>query len=169
MTLELVRDESRPYGEYIQPVATRLVYGVEWVDRLTRFWQPGAKFDAGVAIRTRKSPAFQYVSSGGYTGASEPTCWPTTPGGTVVNGSITFTCATIDDTSLRASLQSSRWEADAGVTIIDTATDGTQVTALIDTSAATEGADYYVRNYVTLEDSEIEPAIFLIRVRSGRT
>jgi hypothetical protein len=168
MTLQLIRDERMPYGEFVQPVGTKIAYGVEWADRLAQLWMRSTQFAQGVAVRSLKHPAFQYVSSGGQSDASEPD-FAQVVGGTVADGPITWTTMALDDSSLRATISGSVWTPDVGIVVTGQSISGTRTAALVDTTGAAEGTDLYVRNAVTLSDGEVEEAVFLIRVRSGRT
>ena len=54
-----------------------------------RQWTAATLFTAGQHVKTPASPYLFKVTTGGTTGTAEPT-WPTTPGATVVNGTVTF-------------------------------------------------------------------------------
>jgi Pectate lyase superfamily protein len=58
-----------------------------------RMWQPGTVYAASrLVIPTANGILHMYeATTGGTSGASEPT-WPTTPGQTVVDGTVTWTC-----------------------------------------------------------------------------
>ncbi len=171
--MELLRDESRPYGEFIQPVGAKLAYGVEWSDRLIRYWAPATLFDVGVAIRSRRSPGFNFMSCGGVSGATEPLFpgaagnpTPAQVGQCVIDGSIMWVAHAVDDSSYITTVRQTRWEADAGIAVLATGQGTTEALAVIDSSSATDGQDYYLRNFSTMTDDSVEVAIFLIHVRS---
>lgn len=167
MTIQLLRDNSIPYGEFIQPVGAILPYGVDWTDRVTQWMLRRTTYAASTATRSRKSPGFNYVSSGGMTGLVEPTL-PQVIGGTVQDGSLIWTCAALDNTSLAATLVSSTWSANPGLAFDDETTNGLLTAALIDTTDATDGDDYYAYNVATFSDGRQEKAIFLIHVRNEK-
>jgi len=54
-------------------------------------WSATTVLASGARISPTTPTSKLYTASAGTTGATEPT-WPTTVGGTVVNGSVTFTC-----------------------------------------------------------------------------
>ena len=132
-------------------------YGLRF---LTRFWQPGKRFAAGVAVRPRTPTGFQYVSSGGYSGSREPK-WPTVAGDDVEEGSITWTAEAIDNDSLVATIVSSSWSAPAGITVGGASfvnTDGDQ-TASAQVSGGTVDTTYEIKNTVTLNTGAVEESV----------
>lgn len=55
-------------------------------------WQVSTAYSLGDVVRPTTRNGYVYeVTTAGSTSASEPT-WPTTPGNTVVDGGVTFTC-----------------------------------------------------------------------------
>ena len=57
-------------------------------------WAASTAYSLGAAVRPTTRNTFAYeVTTAGTSGASQPT-WPTTPGNTVVNGTVTWTCRT---------------------------------------------------------------------------
>ena len=54
-------------------------------------WAASTALTVGTRISPTTPTAYLYTASAGTTGTTEPT-WPTTVGGTVVNGGVTFTC-----------------------------------------------------------------------------
>jgi hypothetical protein len=140
--------------------------GFNYTDFLTNRWESGTIYAAGERIRPLTATGFQYSSSGGQSASEEPS-WPTTLGGTVTDGSITWTAQAITNDSLRATISSSAWAASssditiAGETSVNTG--GSQVvTALI--SGGTAGRRYEITNTVTLSDSSIEQSVLRLRI-----
>ncbi len=58
-------------------------------------WQASTNYALGDSVRptTRNNFVYEATADSGSSGVSEPT-WPTTPGNTVVDGGITWTCRT---------------------------------------------------------------------------
>ena len=79
-----------------QHVEAKLDYGWDWTREFSRLWAKDKPFGTGVTVRPATNPVtgFQYVSSGGQSAEFEP-AWPRTDGGTVVDGSITWTAEPI--------------------------------------------------------------------------
>lgn len=168
MTQELLRDNSLPYAEFIQRPGETIDYAIEWAGWLANRWSAGASFAVNFEIRPRSSTGFQYSSSGGYSGAIEPT-WPTTIGGTVTDGSITWTCAAIDTTSLASTISSSTWAPGSPLTVGTATLTGTNATGFVTAGSGTADGDYYVRNTVTLASGVVKAGLLLIRIRASAT
>lgn len=74
-------------------------YGSQYCQHLARarIWRPQFKFvnrtSYNIVVRPRTFNGYWYTTpaSGGWTGATEPT-WPTSAGGAVVDGEVTWTC-----------------------------------------------------------------------------
>ena len=153
--------ETKPWGfDYAGFDAEAGTWGF-----LARVWAPGAAYDSGVCVRPSSPTGFQYSASGGHSGANEPR-WPKVVGGTVTDGSITWTAEAIGNDSLLATIASSAWSADAGVTADDDAlvnTNGLQVVS-IQVSGGTSGQVYEVSNVVTLSDGTVEESVLKVTV-----
>jgi hypothetical protein len=141
------------------------IWGFDYAPFLANAWLAGKVYANGEAIRPTSPTGFQYSCGGGQSASDEPV-WPTTLGGTVTDGSITWTAEAIDNTSLRATIVSSDWAASDGITVSNEQTyssDGIQiVTALISDGDA--GSDYEVTNTVTLSDSTVEESALRVRI-----
>lgn len=111
-------------------------------------------FAAGERIRVYSNSAargFEYESSGGRIGAREPR-WPTTLDETVVDGSITWTCKALSDSSLTKTISGiPTWTADAGITITGATISGLIASATL--SGGTDGTSYTVLVKATFSDS----------------
>lgn len=136
-----------------QGTEARLDYGFNWTDVLARKWTANHPYDVGITIRPAGDPTgFQYESSGGQSAATEPS-WPTEEGGTVVDGSITWTAAIIDDTSLEDQIDSDAWSTSdpSGLTVEPASpvvSAGLQQTSVV-LSEGTSGRTYTVENEMT--------------------
>lgn len=167
MTIELTRDDTRPYAEYVQPKNSKVKYAFDWTDRIARFWAAGTAYSVGTTVRPRASTGYQYVSSGGVSGSLDP--FTSSPGQTVTDGSIIWTRQVIDTTSLLTTVQSSAWAGDAGLALTGQTIAGQICTVICDTTGAGEGVDLYLRNTATMVDTSVEVGILFIRVRSVAT
>jgi hypothetical protein len=132
---------------------------------LVNGWSQGTIFVSDATIRPTFPTGFQYSSGGGQSGQIEPR-WPTTIGGTVADGSITWTCEAIGNDSLDATISSSTWLAETGITAAndDLANTGGVQLASIEVSGGTAGNTYWVANTVTLSDGTIEESVLEVSV-----
>lgn len=132
---------------------------------LARVWAPGTSYDSGVCVRPSLPTGFQYSSGGGFSGATEPR-WPKVIGGTVADGSITWTAEAMSDDSLIATIATSAWSAETGITVDSDgmiAANGVQA-AFAHISGGTLGQQYEVSNIVTLSDGTEEESILRVSV-----
>lgn len=133
---------------------------------LVRTWAPGTQFANELTVRPFGFPTgFQYSSSGGWSGLVEPR-WPTTVGGTVTDGSITWTCEAISNDSLNATIATSAWSAEAGITVDNdtlTNTEGVQIVT-VEVSGGTAGQTFDITNVVTLSDGAVEESVLEVKV-----
>jgi hypothetical protein len=108
-----------------QGASERQDYAFNWTHEFSKRWEPVFPYATAAHIRPsslERSTGLEYVSSGGVSGPEEP-AWPTVEGGTVVDGSITWTAAAISNSSLRHRISgTSVWTADAGITLEDEVT-----------------------------------------------
>lgn len=141
-TLKVCQDEDE-----------RLDYGFNWTREFSRRWKADFAFDTGITIRPESEPTgLEYVSSGGQTGAEEPN-WPTTIGGTVTDGSITWTAQVLSSDSLIHEIATDAWSDSipAGLTVegqLPVTVPGAQMTQVI-LSGGSSGITYTVENEVT--------------------
>lgn len=123
--------------------------------RLERRWQARAFYSNGQRIRPeRKRAGFEYEAGGdGQTGLKEPG-FPATLGETVVDGSITWTCRAISNSSLSKTISNVAWTVPAGLTHDDDALNNTggRQEISITLSGGTAGATYLVVALVTYSD-----------------
>ncbi len=169
MTIQLLRDDARAYQEVTQKVGEKLVYGTDWTDRITRFWSPNTLIAANTAIRVRPATGFQYTTVAGGQTAQNPPVWPVIIGATVQDGAVTWVCEAIDTTSLLRTPSTQVWTPDSGMISSAASLAGNVTSALIDSTGATEGNDYYVRNFVTMSDGSVEVATWKFFLRSFAT
>ena len=149
-------------------------FGFRWTDRVARLWQPDYPYAAGVRVRPSTANArtgFEYESSGGQSkGTKGPSAkdpkWPAALGGTVVDGSITWTAVPLSYSGLLERIVSVSWPAVAGLTIVPRAvTDepGLQET-LADFSGGIAGTTYTVTCSVTTSANNVYTAVLELQV-----
>lgn len=82
------------------------------------FWQPNEQYATNEYVRPNESVStgFAYQASSGTSGRREPR-WPTTIGATVIDGSITWTCATAGTNGLNAVSAPTAVSDPVGITI----------------------------------------------------
>lgn len=96
-----------------------LPFQFNWTRELANLWAADTGFAALAVVRPRaaeRQTGFEYASSGGQTGPEEPQ-WPTTLGGTVQDGSITWTAQALSNGSLRERIADVDWPAVTDFTI----------------------------------------------------
>lgn len=99
-----------------------LPFEFDWTHEFSVFWAAAGYFPALSVVRPVTGiTGLEYVSSGGQAGEEEPT-WPTTIGGTVEDGSITWTAQALSNSSLRERISTATWPAVTGFTISAEAT-----------------------------------------------
>lgn len=144
----------------------KLQYGVDFERECARQWKPFTDYSSGVKIRvypTTGAGGFEFSSSGGRTGGSQPR-WPTVLAGTVNDGSITWTAGAISSSSLERTVSGTpSWTADSGVTVSSEAVSGTLSSAFIE--GGTDDNDYVVAVTATLSDGQEATAAALLPVR----
>jgi len=133
----------------------RLDYGFDWTHVLARKWQRDRPFDTGVVIRPAGEPTgWEYISSGGQSGAEEP-IFPKILGATIKDGSIIWTTQGFTGDSLQDQILSDTWTTSdpTGLTVeaqspINSA--GLQQTSVI-LSEGVAGVTYIVENEVVTD------------------
>jgi len=172
---ELLRNDALPYAEFYQRPGETLDYAFEWVGFLAQRWFPGIPFALNYAIRPRNPTGFQYVVTTAGLSAGAPTSplstepiWPTTATTTLTDGSVTWTCAAIDNTSLASTISNSTWSADSGVTVGGQSLVATRTGVLVAAASNLADGDYYVRNPVTLASGVVKEGVLLIKVRATK-
>jgi hypothetical protein len=104
----------------------RLDYGFNLTDEFAHRWKPNRPYEYGQVVRPADLPAtgFEYVasgadSSGGVSnGESEP-IWPKTLGGTVTDGSITWTAQPMSYDGLRERISDVYWIGMGDIVLAD--------------------------------------------------
>jgi hypothetical protein len=95
-------EEFRIQQDAIKDPAEPLKVSINCYDMCVLRWQPNEPYSAGDFFRPRVPNGFSYeVTVSGVSGHTEPR-YPTTIGGTVVNGSMTITCRAAGSNGLNA-------------------------------------------------------------------
>lgn len=147
----------QPIIEVCKGANDRKPYGFNLTASLARNWAPGLVFAEGDVIRPLRRPTgFEYVAGGdGQTGHREPN-WPTELGGTVQDGSITWTCQAISADSLLRTIAQSTWAGDSGISVNgETVMNGASQRTGAYVSGGTAGQSYMVVNTVEFSDGAI--------------
>jgi len=146
--------------------AEALDYSIEFERHCARFREPNTDYALNTRVRPKRATGLQYVATAGRSGTEEPR-WPTSVGGTVVDGSITWTAEAISTSSLIRTPSSASWAADSGITVATPVISGTKASALI--SGGTLGQQYLVRCDGTFSDGTIRSAAFWLKITRPRT
>ena len=159
-------DSKTLEGSFEQRKGEVVLYEHDRTDNLVRRWTPGRTVALGYKVRPIRATGLQYTSSAGTTGQTEPK-WPTVSGGTVLDGTVTWTAEAVGDTSLIAFCSGagdSVWTADGGATVTPALPSSTRATALIDTTACAVGQILRIVNRMTLTNGEKRDAVFNVKV-----
>lgn len=140
-------------------------HGFNWTAYLARRWEPDTPYAAGVKVRPAGiQTGLQYSSSGGQShGRSEP-IWPRTAGGTVTDGSITWTAEALSVDSLLEQIDTSTWTVPTGLTGTAEAkiTTAGQQAVTIKLAGGAAGQSYAVVNEIlTTEGNEYQAVLEL--------
>lgn len=104
------------------------------------YWRPNETVSLNEYVRPLKSTGYAYQGTAGLTGAREPV-WPTTLAGTVVDGSVTWTCVAASSNGLNAITSPSGVSDPTGLTISSvSASESTKILATY--AGGLEGQDY---------------------------
>ena len=153
-------------GEWEQRKGEAVLYTHDRTDNLAQRWEAGKVVASGYKVRPKRATGWQYTSTAGQTGAQEPR-WPANSGGTVVDGSVTWTAEAITDASLLAYVSgpgNSAWTGDGGATLTPALPASARATCLVDTAACAVGQVLRIVNRMTLTNGEKRDAVFNVRV-----
>lgn len=126
-----------------------------------KFWQKSEIVAAGDFRRPKKENGYEYeATAGGQCAQSEPE-WPTTIGEPVADGSVTWTCRAISNSSLARVVQSCAWSSTGTLTFSNEAVVNTageqEVSAFA--SGAVQGETGSIIARITFVDTSIEDAL----------
>jgi hypothetical protein len=149
--------------ERSQDPSEKLDYTVDFEHALTRFRLPDANYSAGVKVRSQLAPGFQFSSSGGHTSNKEPR-WPTAIGGTVQDGSITWTAEALTTASLTSTVSGTpAWTVDnAAITIGSPSIVGQAGTAFL--SGGQDGQTFQALCTATMADGRIMVGVIKLSI-----
>lgn len=124
--------------------------GFDFERSLFKRWEPGKEFLIAHRIRPTASTGYEYeVTAAGQSGRKEP-IWPRTPGSTVQDGSIQWTCRALSDQSLSAVVTGVDWSSDPGIALSSQLLHGHR--ALVVVSGGEDGRIYRVQADATLDN-----------------
>jgi hypothetical protein len=156
-------------AEECKAAGEKVPYAFNWTLQLARKWEVNAPYAADVKVRPSTEAlqtGFEYSSSGGQSnGASEPR-WPTRLGGTVRDGSITWTAEALTVNSLLETIASSVWDVPTGLTgtgEVTTSTAGQQATEVV-IADGTPGQVYEVVNEITTSSGNEYQAVLELTI-----
>lgn len=155
MSCEIVKTECLSVGD-------RVPITLDFTQLILRPWRAAGIYALNDKIRGSK-PGFQFnAGNAGQAGLREPR-WPTTLGGTVVDGSITWTAEAVAVDSLVKTLVSATWSADASITISGTAVDTTEQTAIAYVQPSAAGV-FNVTVTPTFSDTPAHAEAFIVEL-----
>lgn len=162
-------EQAPPYVE----VEAKRVYDevpveVDWHDYLARIRRPGSAVAQNDVVRPLRADAtgLQYRCTTAGTTSSKPTSslrWPTTAGGTLLDGSVIWTAETISSASLRTTITGEDWPAVSGLTLGTETSNDLRYVVLV--AGGSDGVDYEVKHQVTLANGENKEAVAVLPVR----
>jgi hypothetical protein len=152
--------------EKCQKAGENRPYGFDWTVFLANLWRANSPFAVDDRVRPsteQKHTGFEYSSSGGQSSGKREPVWPTTLGGTVVDGSITWTAAAMSTDGLLETIVTSTWTVPDEITdttdaVVNEA--GRQATSVF-LASATPGEYEIVNEIVTSSGAEYQAIITL--------
>ncbi len=142
-------------------------YAFNWTLQLSRRWSANTPFAADVRVRPTtevKQTGYEYASSGGQSSGKKEPSWPKVAGGTVRDGSITWTAVVLSADSLLEEISVSSWDVPTGLIGSGEATviaPGQQATE-IQISDGVPAQEYTIINAIlTTEGNTYEAAVDL--------
>lgn len=125
-----------------------LDYTADFTARCIRTREPATDYTAGDRIRPVPETGLQYYATTGRTG-SRDVRWPTAVGGTVRDGTVTWTAETVNTASLARTIVSVVWAVD-GMSRSAAVTGATESTVLL--SGGVVGQQYEVTCDAAMSD-----------------
>lgn len=153
-----------PFREYFLKVGEKVPLAIDWEAWLENRWVGGRAYGSNVVVRPTLATGFEYKCTvPGYTASSEPS-WPTTVGGTVIDGQVTWTAQAVTAASLTATVSSAPWSAPSGIAISSQSVTRYVAKVLVDTTTSSAGQNYDVLNTLNLSDGTQKIGTWRIRV-----
>lgn len=133
-------DEYR-FDSVTKDAAESLPVELQLFNLCANFWRPNEQYTASEYVRPNSPTGFSYQASGnGTSGGREPR-WPTTLGGSVIDGSITWIATAASANGLNAISSPSAASDPTGLSIgSPTVSESTKI--LVTYSGGTDGQDY---------------------------
>jgi hypothetical protein len=141
---------------------------VDWHDYLANVRRLGSAYQVNDLVRPLRQFAtgLQYrCTVAGITSGRKYSeiRWPTVVGGTVTDGTVTWTAEALSNGSLRSTIASNTWPAVAGLTLSGAASlDLRYVTRV---AGGVSGTSYDIKHQVTLASGEDKEAVIVLPVR----
>lgn len=152
--------------EFTQDPADKLDYTVKFDDELALRWEPETSYSLSDRRRPTASTGFEYeCTTAGQSGRKEPV-WPKVVGQTITDGSVTWTCRALSSSSLRTTLASATWNADAAITVSGQTVSGAKAIAYLEGGLA--GTDYEIRVQGTMADGTKRSKLFVLKIDRAR-
>lgn len=164
--------EPEPGAPYVEVPAKRsfdeVPVEVDWHDYLARLRRPGSAVAANDVVRPLRSQAtgLQYRATSNGVTSRRPTAslsWPTQIGGTLRDGSVTWTAEPVSTASLRTTITADDWPSVAGLSF------GAEVNSdlryVLMVGGGSNGVVYEVKHQVTLANGEDKEAVAVLPVR----
>lgn len=148
--------------EFTQDPADKLDYTVKFDEELAMRWERETLYAQTDRRRPSASTGYEYeCTTAGQSGRKEPV-WPKVVGETVTDGSVTWTCRAVSNTSLRSTLSSATWAADAAITISGQTVSGAKAIAYLE--GGVEGREYEIRVQGTMADGTKKSKAFILKI-----
>lgn len=145
-----------------QDPSAKLDYGIKFERALSNFWCPSENYTTGTRVRSRRSGLQFNASSGGRAGPQEPR-WPTTVGGTVIDGGITWTAEASSTASLTSTLASAAWTVESGITLSGQSINGQKASVFAE--GGIDGQSYNLVGVGTMADSRKFVGVFKLTIK----
>ena len=85
----------------------------------------------------------------------------------MLDGSVTWTCEALADTSLKRTVSTATWSPDTGLTVTGAVVEGTDCKAFV--SGGVLGQQYLVRCQATFSDGGKATGVFRLKITRPRT
>jgi hypothetical protein len=147
------------------PAETRSVT-LSFYAMCANFWVANEQFEVSEIVRPPGRPTgFAYQASGGTSGAREP-AWPRRLGGTVTDGSVTWTAIAAGVNGLLPIEDEPQADEETNTLSMGTPIVVESVKVLVDYTGGVDGEDYVVK-YTIVVNGKTRVARQLVRVRLG--
>lgn len=161
------QDEPAAVWPDIEPGGKETHY-VDFTAKLTRYHQRSTDYALNTVVQPDPPNGFEYKATAGRTG-TKTFIWPTTVGGTVTDGGVTWTCQAVTTASLVATVSGTpTWTVSSALAVTAESISGQIASALIDAASATDGTDEDVVVTATLSDGQIIVKRVILPIREAQ-